>query len=237
MTPGQNFTKTWRLVNAGSCAWTQDYAVVWFSGETFGGVRSQNLNSQVLPGQSVDVTLDLLSPIAPGIYQSNWMMRNASGQLFGLGPTNSAPFWVKIEVVIVRTSTPTPPATPSPTATVQAVSRGSATLGLDKPFDLDAGKLASDGNADLVMKSSGADSLSFTPLNGAKLDSVGNLPPSISACKGSALKAEPILLLADMTGMHLCYRTNQSLPGYLVINSVNLKDRTVTIDFLTWAAP
>lgn len=30
MTPGQPFSKTWRLENAGSCTWTRQYAVTFF---------------------------------------------------------------------------------------------------------------------------------------------------------------------------------------------------------------
>lgn len=237
MLPGQSFTKTWRLVNAGSCAWTRDYAVVWFSGETFGSTRSQALAGDVNPGQSVDISLDLVSPTAPGIYQSNWMLRNAAGQLFGLGPTSSAPFWVKIEVLVVRTASPTPAATPTPTATLQAVSRGSVTLSVDKNFDLDTGKITADGSVDLVLTAGSAEGMQFTPLNGARFDPVGNLPPSLAICKNTALKPEAFNLTADMTGMHLCYRTSQSLPGYLVLKSINLKEKSIAIEFITWAAP
>lgn len=237
MLPGQTFTKTWRLVNAGSCPWTRDYAVVWFSGETFGSTRTQALSSEVKPGQSLDISLDLLSPTAPGVYQSNWMLRNAAGQFFGLGPTSSAPFWVKIEVVVVRTASPAPAATPTPTATLQAISRGSVTLALDKKFDLDAGKIAADSSVDLALTAASVDGLQFTPLNGARFDPVGNVPPSITICKNTALKPDALNLTAEMTGLHLCYRTSQSLPGYLVLKSINLKDKTISIEFLTWAAP
>ena len=35
--PGQSFTKTWRLKNIGTCAWTTGYDLVFLSGDAMGG--------------------------------------------------------------------------------------------------------------------------------------------------------------------------------------------------------
>ncbi|PKN90451.1 MAG: hypothetical protein CVU45_02530, partial [Chloroflexi bacterium HGW-Chloroflexi-7] len=37
MTPGQAFTKTWSIKNAGTCNWTTSYKVVFLSGTAMGG--------------------------------------------------------------------------------------------------------------------------------------------------------------------------------------------------------
>ena len=116
--PGQAFTKTWRLVNNGSCTWTREYAAVWFSGVTMGKVLMQPFSSTVQPGQSVDVTVDFVAPQEPGIYQSNWKIRNASGTLFGVGPASSGSCYVRIEVIVARTNTPTPFPTLTATPTI-----------------------------------------------------------------------------------------------------------------------
>jgi len=92
---GQSFTKTWRLRNAGSCTWTTAYEVVFFSGEQMSGPMDLNLTGNVYPGQTVDITLSLKAPNTAGTYRSNWKLRNASGQVFGL--TNGNPFWVEIK--------------------------------------------------------------------------------------------------------------------------------------------
>jgi hypothetical protein len=38
--PGKKFTKTWRLKNIGACTWTDNYDLVFVSGERMDGSRS-----------------------------------------------------------------------------------------------------------------------------------------------------------------------------------------------------
>jgi hypothetical protein len=111
MQPGQSFTKTWRLVNNGTCKWTRLYAVVFFSGNPMGAQQTQYLNAEVLPGQSIDVSVEFIAPFESGTYQSNWMLQSQAGELFGLGPNGDAPFWVRIQVVGPETPTQTPTST------------------------------------------------------------------------------------------------------------------------------
>jgi hypothetical protein len=99
MQPGQSFTKTWRLVNNGTCKWTRLYAVVFFSGNPMEAHQTNYLNAEVLPGQSIDVSVEFIAPFESGTYQSNWMLQSQAGELFGLGPNGDAPFWVRIQVV------------------------------------------------------------------------------------------------------------------------------------------
>jgi hypothetical protein len=113
--PGQVFSKTWRLVNSGSCDWTLGYEAIWFSGDAMGPVKVQPI-PQVPAGQSVDITVDLYAPDSAGFHQSNWKLRAADGTLFGLGPAGDAPFWIRIEVVPL----PVDSATPAATATVSS---------------------------------------------------------------------------------------------------------------------
>jgi hypothetical protein len=104
-TPGQNFTKTWRLKNTGSCTWTTSYSIVFTSGDQMGAISSVNLPHNVGPGQTVDVSVSMTAPATNGTYKGQWKMRNASGYVFGLG-ANSTAFWVQIRVFTV---TPTGP--------------------------------------------------------------------------------------------------------------------------------
>jgi photosystem II stability/assembly factor-like uncharacterized protein len=97
--PGAAFTKTWRLKNSGSCAWTRDYALVFYSGEQMGAPTLVNLPWPVAPGAMVDVTVNAVAPVAPGQYRSDWILRNASGGLFGIGSNGDKPFWMLINVV------------------------------------------------------------------------------------------------------------------------------------------
>jgi hypothetical protein len=43
-----------------------------------------------MPGQTVEITVDMVAPLKPGTYQGNWKLRNASNVLFGIGPNGSA---------------------------------------------------------------------------------------------------------------------------------------------------
>ena len=96
--PDANFTKTWRLKNAGTCTWTTSYALVFVSGNRMSGPSSQALGGSVAPGQTVDISVRLIAPSDAGSYTGNWMLRNPAGVNFGAGDAASNPFWVKIVV-------------------------------------------------------------------------------------------------------------------------------------------
>jgi hypothetical protein len=93
-----DFTKTWRLKNVGTCTWTTGYSLVFSSGTQMDGPNSQPLTTTVAPGQSVDIAVRLESPGQAGNFTGNWLLRNQSGQNFGVGDAASNPFWVKIKV-------------------------------------------------------------------------------------------------------------------------------------------
>ena len=99
LAPGEKFTKTWRLQNAGSCPWTIGYLLYFESGDSMGAPASLELTSETIqPGDTVDVSIDMIAPQETGTYQGNWKIRNVKGDGFGVGPYSKA-FWVKINVV------------------------------------------------------------------------------------------------------------------------------------------
>lgn len=129
--PGAQFTKTWRMKNVGTCAWKKDtYQLVFFSGEKMGGASAANFTRDVAVGETVDISINLTAPTAPGTYRGYWMFKNASGALFGIGAQANKPWWVEIKVTGGATATPvsatatttqsgptsTPPVTPTPLA-------------------------------------------------------------------------------------------------------------------------
>lgn len=98
--PGTQFTKTWRLKNIGTCAWTSAYSLVFVRGDGLSGnVTSLLASGSVLPGQVVDVSVNLTAPLLEGLYRGDWMLRNPSGTLFALGGAAREPFYVEINVV------------------------------------------------------------------------------------------------------------------------------------------
>ncbi len=92
------FTKIWRLKNIGNSTWTTTFSLVFISGETMSAISPVPMPTNVIPGQSVDVNVNMVSPNNPGTYQGFWALKNASGVLFGIGPSANSPFWVKITV-------------------------------------------------------------------------------------------------------------------------------------------
>ena len=96
--PGAAFQKTWRLKNIGSCTWTTAYTLVFDSSQQMGAPASVNLPSNVAPGQTVDVTVNMIAPSASGEYIGYWKFRNASGALFGIGANANQAWWVDINV-------------------------------------------------------------------------------------------------------------------------------------------
>jgi hypothetical protein len=97
--PGDKFTKTWRLKNYGTCTWASDVDLVFTDGNAMSGPAVVDLNKTVYPGETIDVSVELVAPSTKGSYTGYWMLRSNNGVLFGLGPYQNKAFWVQIDVV------------------------------------------------------------------------------------------------------------------------------------------
>jgi hypothetical protein len=95
---GTTFTKIWRLQNIGSCTWTRDYALVFVSGNQMDAPSRVWLDTQVRPGETVDLSVNMKAPLQAGDYTGYWQLRNANGINFGIGSNAQQVFWVKIRV-------------------------------------------------------------------------------------------------------------------------------------------
>jgi hypothetical protein len=96
--PDQDFRKTWRLKNIGSCTWTTDYDLVFVSGDRMTGDKVTPLKTAIKPGQTVDISIELTAPIEIGTHKGYWAIRNASGVVFGMGAQAKDAFWVIVKV-------------------------------------------------------------------------------------------------------------------------------------------
>ena len=111
---GQSFTKTWRVSNNGSCAWTATYQLVFISGDSLGG-KATAIGTAVSPGQAADVSVVLTSTSATGTITGTWRLSNDKGQPFGTQLT------VVISNGVTKTATTgAATATPTPTPTTLA---------------------------------------------------------------------------------------------------------------------
>lgn len=132
-TPGDTFTKTWRLTNIGTCTWNSDYDLIFNSGDKMAGPTSQQLTtSSVSPGQTIDVSVDLTAPTEPDTYRGNWKLRSGDNIIFGL--PNGSPFWVEI-IVLDLTSTSSPTSTITLTETLTPTA---TTVSLDFSISYDS---------------------------------------------------------------------------------------------------
>jgi hypothetical protein len=96
--PGQTFTKTWELLNNGTCSWETTYSLVFVSGDQMGAPDIQPIEQVVEPGQTFELSVTLTAPLEPGNYRGEWKLRNTSGLLFGIGLEADDPFWTQIVV-------------------------------------------------------------------------------------------------------------------------------------------
>jgi hypothetical protein len=62
------------------------------------GKKTVALRATVKPGQTVDVSIDLIAPDDEGDYVGYWALRDTAGRIFGIGLDADAAFWVAIEV-------------------------------------------------------------------------------------------------------------------------------------------
>lgn len=83
MTPGQEFIKTWKIKNTGSCAWGEGYGLNYLYGERMDG-QPVPLGIVVEVGQEVEVSVSLKAPLQAGSYISAWQMSTPTGVPFGV---------------------------------------------------------------------------------------------------------------------------------------------------------
>jgi len=239
MQPGQIFNKIWRLKNSGTCTWQPDYQVFLFSGEAMGAPSSFALGQRVEPGQSVDVSVDMVAPQSAGTYQGNWKLRNQSGTAFGIGPSGSASFWVRIIVLPLPTLTPTPATTtPTPTATsTEAVQvAGLVTIIPGQTLDLDSNGIDLDSGIDLMYESTPNGNHQLSPAENVSLALFSDEQPSLTECQSIALNSEP-LVVDKYVGQYFCYRTNLGLPGRALIELLDPDTYSLRLRTYTWLLP
>lgn len=94
----QSFTKTWRIRNTGACTWTTGFRLVFISGTNMAAGSSYNLPAGVVPGGSIDLSINMSAPDDQGDYVSNWNLRSETGVNFGAGASGNTPLSVSIVV-------------------------------------------------------------------------------------------------------------------------------------------
>jgi polar amino acid transport system substrate-binding protein len=108
--PGDKFQKGWQVKNTGTCTWNQSYFIKFVRGNDpaaqMGG-QPTAISRTVEPGESYDLTVDLVAPQQAGKFVGYWQMHNAEGVPFG------QTIWVAIQIPGTPPE-PTEPTEPQP---------------------------------------------------------------------------------------------------------------------------
>jgi len=128
--PNENFTKTWRLKNDGTCTWNTNYKLVFVDGDQMSGPANKNLTQSVAPGEQVDISVDLKAPGSAGTYKGFWKIADDEGEYFVHN------IWVEIEVIEPAAPPPLPPAIAALTLNYVKSEGGSVRTGGDVRSEL-----------------------------------------------------------------------------------------------------
>ena len=110
--PKQDFVKTWKVANIGTCKWQYQYEILLLSGNAF-NAKTTKLNNVVDVGNWTEISIGMGAPKNPGDYTSYWRMADPNGNMFG------ATLVVSFTVSTTPTDTPVPPTqTTVPTSTL-----------------------------------------------------------------------------------------------------------------------
>jgi uncharacterized protein YkwD len=135
---GTTFTKTWRISNTGTCIWGPDYKLTHYSDELLGAPPSVPLPI-TNPGQTADISVNLIAPNANGTHRGNFVVENPKGLIMKIG--DDSRLWVIINVTVTLAITPSATATALSSTTsniVAATATGTVTAAV-----ADAGSTAS----------------------------------------------------------------------------------------------
>jgi hypothetical protein len=80
--PGERFVKTWRILNTGTCTWTSAYRLQFMGGAQMDGSDAVGV-PEASPGESVEVSVELVAPSSRGAYRGDWQIHSGSGEPFG----------------------------------------------------------------------------------------------------------------------------------------------------------
>ncbi len=221
MTPGEEFTKTWRVINQGTCTWNSGYSLVFDDGDSMNAPASIQITSgTVSPGAKLDISVKLTAPGTPGTYRGVWQLRNDSGAIFSIEG-----IWAEIEVV-------------EPDV-----------FSSDTSFEIDQGEQADmdDGSSppsdveDFEFTAPSNDNKNLVPLNGARFLAMGEDEPSYADCNQAALESDEIKISSGLVGDWVCFITNDDRLGKFEVLTLTPADisqpQTLEIDYITWKTP
>lgn len=140
LAPGEAFTKTWKIMNTGSCDWGASFLLAYETGTDMDGSNTL-LGEAVAVGGTSSISVALVAPETEGSYTGYWRLATDNGEAFGgsvfvmivvsedaatATPTYTSTATSTTYVEDTPTYTPTPSTTPSSTPTEVEESTGSS---------------------------------------------------------------------------------------------------------------
>jgi len=107
---GSAFIKTWRIQNTGTCIWWSGYTLTHYSEEAMSAPDAVPL-PVTNPGETADISVDLIAPNVAGKYQGNFVVKNPADLIMQID--NDSRLWLIINVASAPASGST--ATPAST--------------------------------------------------------------------------------------------------------------------------
>jgi hypothetical protein len=123
---GEVFVKTWRFASSGNCPWEKGSTLVFKGGDKLEAPDSIQVEA-IEPGKSVDVSLNMKAPSAPGSYTGQWALQRPAGQVVTT---------TDVSIVVPALPTPAPlvqPASPVPPVATPRATTGPAAGGVIGP--------------------------------------------------------------------------------------------------------
>jgi hypothetical protein len=220
---GDDFTKTWRLRNTGSCSWNASYQLTFKEGDAMSGPASKQLTSgTVSPGQTVDISVDLTAPNSEGEYRGDWLIRSDAGIVFGVGTAGNVAFYVEIEV-----------GEPPPSV----LSSGKFDVPQTYGIDLDTGTTVPIGaERDFKFTAVNSTTKYIEPWNSALFRYMGGSLPSLSDCMDASLNSNDVDFFTLSAYDYFCYKTTKGNYGRMEIEGItdNAGVHTIHFDYTTW---
>lgn len=85
--PGEGCTKTWRVRNDSPRTWPDGpIEIVYVSGKAADRLSPKDVypvEAKLAPGEEADISVEIMAPSAPGLYQGFWRLRGPKGCKFG----------------------------------------------------------------------------------------------------------------------------------------------------------
>jgi len=86
ITRDTDFVKTWRVMNDGPCTWNSNYRLIWGWGGDGTNWATESpilFGVEVLPGNTLDISITLHAPADAGNYTGVFRLQNDNGYNFG----------------------------------------------------------------------------------------------------------------------------------------------------------